>query len=110
MESCGHHQTQLLDYLYDLLEPDARRTLDEHLAGCAACQAALALARRQQGLLARAARMEFPDFRFTAPGANETAAPAVIALSRSRPWLRWAAAAAVLLLVAGISAPAGLEW
>src|SRR5262249_40609936 len=51
MESCGHRQELLLDYLYDLLETTERHALEEHLAQCRACQDALEKARRQQVLL-----------------------------------------------------------
>ena len=54
--------------------------------------------------------MEFPNVRFTPPvGTAQATAPAVVPMSRpakkTRPWRRWAAAAAILLALGGIAAP-----
>jgi hypothetical protein len=114
MDRCETCQPQLLDYLYDLLDGDDRRALEGHLAGCAACQAALERARRGKALLAAAAKLAFPDVRFAAPPEAPAAAPAaerdvlplppaVRARPRARRRLLWAAAAAVLL---GLGVPA----
>src|SRR5205823_2179574 len=65
MMTCETCQAQLLHHLYGLLEESGRQTVLGHLAGCGACQAALAAARQQQQLLAVAAKGEFPDVRFT---------------------------------------------
>src|SRR3954453_3837718 len=106
MSSCDGYQAQMLEYLYDLLEGDERQALERHVDGCAACQAALARVRGQQRLLAAAGRMEFPSVTFTPP--PEQPAPASQPASGPLParkigiWLRWAAAAAVLLVVGGL--------
>ncbi len=80
-------------------------------------RAELAKTRGQQQLLAAAARMEFPDKGFAAPimtgaegGGVSARTPAVIpmpqpAKKRTLPWRRWAAAAAILLALAGVSVP-----
>src|SRR5262249_56814944 len=63
----------------------------------------------------QAARLSFPDVRFTAPTESppEPAAPPAQVLlpvrprlSRPRSWRRWAVAAAVLLAFTGVSVPA----
>jgi anti-sigma factor RsiW len=95
--TCGHCQAQLLDYLYDLLEPNEQRLVEQHLSTCAACQAALAGARGQQHLLAHAARLEFPGVRFETPTSLPLSPrrPALTPVRRS--WKRWAVAAGLLL-------------
>jgi hypothetical protein len=100
----------MLEYLYDLLDEPERQAMQAHLAGCALCRAELAKATGQQKLLAAAARMEFPGVRFTAPTEQvQAAAPSVVPMVRpakkARPWRRWAVAAAILLALAGLSAP-----
>jgi len=119
MYNCETCRGLMLEYLYGLLENEELQFFREHLDSCSACQAELDRAKGQQRLLAKAAKMEFPDVRFTAPATptlpspnvgegREGAAPAVIHLRRSsRPprWRRWAMAAAVLLFL-GAAAPA----
>ena len=48
MDRCTHYQTQMLDYVYDLLDEDVVRDLALHLEHCTDCQAALSAARGQQ--------------------------------------------------------------
>src|SRR5438132_921161 len=67
MDRCTHYQTQMLDYVYDLLDEDVVRDLALHLEHCTDCQAALRAARGQQQLLAAAARLEFPAVGFRVP-------------------------------------------
>jgi hypothetical protein len=114
MVTCGSCQPQLLDYLYDLLEGDEQQAVQDHLALCPACQAALVRARNQKNLLATAARLDFSSVRFEAP-VNEAAfnnRPHTLPLPATRPagWKRWAVAAAVLLALAGTGAPATWFW
>ncbi len=110
MQSCETYHAQMLEYLYDLLDEAERQALQGHLDSCAACQAELARARRQQALLAAAARMEFPEVRFVAPEAPVAETPPatlpLVPQRRARPWLRWAVAAIVLLALGGIGGPA----
>lgn len=40
--TCTDSKDQIIDYLYDELDPDARRTFEEHLAGCESCRAEVA--------------------------------------------------------------------
>ncbi len=105
---CPSCRDQMLDYLYDLLDDADRREVQAHLDGCAACRAQLEKARAQQNLLAAAARMEFPAVTFAAPAATESA-PAVVPLPKparkTRPWRRYAAAAAILLVIGGLAVP-----
>jgi anti-sigma factor RsiW len=107
MHTCPECQAQMLEYLYDLLDEPERQAMQAHLAACALCRAELAKAENQQKLLATAARMEFPYVRFIAP--VEQTAPAVLPMTRAtkkaRAWRRWATAAAILLALAGLSAP-----
>jgi len=113
MLSC-EFRAQMLEYLYDLLESDERQALMVHLNDCPACQAELVKAKAQQQLLAAAAKMDFPDVRFTAPTAAPISAqPEVILLQRPhRPlrWRRWVAAAAVLLALASGALLAGFQF
>ena len=60
MTTCEQVQAQMLGYLYDLLDDVDKAALDHHVAGCENCQKALASARRQQRLLATAAKTAFP--------------------------------------------------
>ncbi len=110
MLSCETCRPQMLEYLYDLLESDERQALETHLNDCPACQAELVKARGQQQLLAAAAKMDFPEVRFTPPAIQQgppAQREAVLLPRQRRPrhGRRWAAAAAVLLLLGG-AAPA----
>jgi anti-sigma factor RsiW len=112
MTNCEHFRAQLLESLYDLLDEADKQAVAAHLEGCPACQAELNQARRQQGLFAAAARMEFPNVQFTPPESGITAAPAVVLPMPTqrkparRVW-RWVAAAAVLLVLGGLG---GVGW
>lgn len=112
MNPCDQYQVYLLDYLYDALEETERQALQQHLGQCSACQAALEQARRHQRLLAQAAKVRFPSVRFEEPSPVIKTASQVAAkpLGRSRSWLGWAVAAAVL---GGLGLPAawlGFEY
>jgi anti-sigma factor RsiW len=116
MSNCADFADVLLDSLFGLLdEPDAAR-LRDHLAGCPACQAALAQARTEQGLIGQAALKfrEVPAFQAPAdecvtafshfpPLAKATPAAPATPPFRSRSGIRWrrwlalGAAAAVLI-------------
>jgi anti-sigma factor RsiW len=109
MQNCETYRAQMLEHLYDLLDEAERQALQGHLDSCPACQAEMTKARRQQALLAAAARMEFPGVRFVPPEAPAEAAPAsvpVVTPLRVRPWRRWAVAAVVLLALGGVGGPA----
>jgi anti-sigma factor RsiW len=116
MHGCQGCQDKLLESLYDLLDEAEQQELRAHLAGCPACQAALEQARAQQKLLAAAARLEFPAVQFCPPAADQPAPttirpvllPVRPRLRKSVAWKRWSAAAAILLLVAGLGVSAGL--
>jgi len=101
MTPCERHQAQLLDHLYDLLEAGERKDLEAHLAGCEACQGALESARRQQRLIARAAKTRFEAVRFEKPPAEPATPILVLPQVRRHTWIRWAAAASVLFLLLG---------
>ena len=83
MDRCTHYQTQMLDYVYDLLDEDVVRDLALHLEHCANCQASLREARGQQQLLAAAARLELPSVCFRVP--EETAPVAASAPAQDEP-------------------------
>ena len=112
MDRCTDYQSQMLEYVYDLLDEDAFRALGLHLEDCADCRAALRAAQGQQQLLAAAARVESAAVRFEAPVVVHPQTEAVpetpVRLSLVRPrrrlaWQVWASAAAVLL---ALGAPA----
>jgi hypothetical protein len=104
MNTCETFQAQLLNHVYGLLDEEERQALAEHLPGCAACRAALALAEQQRKMLAVAAKGDFSQVQFQppaeAPGAPE---PRRVAAPRPAPtlpvWSRWAIAAGLLLTV-----------
>jgi hypothetical protein len=117
--TCYDCSDLLLDYLYGLLAEDQAAALREHLAGCPACQAALAEARGQQNLFARAARKyrDVAPFRLPAEEAGPAPAPPLVALPSSvrtrraapRPrapwhWRRWAAVGAAAALLVAVTA------
>src|SRR5262245_39662765 len=101
MERCELYQALLLEYLYDLLEGHERASVETHLTACTGCQAALERAKRQQRLLAAAAKSEFAGIQFQAPAVIDPA-PATIPMPARKPrpsFRRYAFAAAVLLAI-----------
>lgn len=104
MMKCERCRAALLDKQYGLLDSAAAASLDEHLAGCPACQAEQLKLERFGRLLSSAARTEFPDFRFVAPADRQTTlgysteGSRLSRLSRAK-WTQWIVAAAVLLAV-----------
>ncbi len=116
MNDCQQYQTLLLEHLYGLLDNAEDRAVLDHLGTCSACQVALATARHEQALLATAAKQEFPAVRFDPPSAAaerpapqpqlaEEEAPAPVVF-RPAVWRRWAVAAAIVLALGGLAAPA----
>jgi len=105
MTRCELYQSQLLDYLYDLLEVSEEAALTDHLAVCERCRARLAESEREQQLLAAAAKLSFPEVQFEAPPAVPLSRPVTVsaAQKRFRVFSRRHAAAAVLLLGAILS-------
>lgn len=104
--NCEQCRDQLLPFLYDLLEPHERAVTTAHLESCADCQGALKAARDQQGMLAEAVKQQHPDIIFKAPSKVTPASTAPTILMQRPPrrprWLnRWAAAAAILLVLGG---------
>ncbi|MCI0402460.1 MAG: zf-HC2 domain-containing protein, partial [Acidobacteria bacterium] len=109
MAACTSFQSQMLDYLYDLLDADEGRALEEHLKVCPPCQAALKEAQGHRRLLSVAAKSDFPAVRFTVPSADAPAPedrPPAVLLRRPR-WAGWAVAATLLLAVGGLGVPGG---
>src|SRR5947207_13065787 len=123
MLTCAESNALLLDYLYGLLEGEEAERLQTHLAGCAACQEALAKAKGQQNLFARAAlkyrevpayqapaeeAVPLPLFSHYPPAAPQQPPAGSTASARPRRrWRGWAligAAAVVLIAVGGLSA------
>lgn len=106
----------VLDYLYDLLDAPEAAQMESYLA--AQPEARLEL-ERARGLLAEAARVEFPSVRFEAPRSGQetvvqpaapsplpAAAPSPAPRSMRRVIIGWAIAAAALLAVGGLTYPA----
>jgi hypothetical protein len=114
MLPCDRYQDRLLEHLYGLLDPADSEVLESHLAGCPGCSAAREQAARWGGLIARAAKAEFPDVRFIPPesaaapaggGGGATTGPFPAAgptntVRRTGAW--WAVAASLLLGVVGL--------
>jgi hypothetical protein len=119
---CDEAHNLLLDLLYGLLDTDEQAALNDHLSGCAGCQAALVRARAQQELLAVAAKFECAGVSFQAPeapaapaAATDPSVPTQVPRPRrtaavlrmpkaprpARPWRRWAVAAGILLAFGG---------
>jgi hypothetical protein len=111
MFQCEQVQAQLIDRLYDLLEPDEVAAFDAHVASCASCSQALTKARQFQELVSRAAKREFPEVRFSPPPAvtPASAQPAAAAPAPPARLLRrvkrLALAAALLLAVTAVTVP-----
>src|SRR6516225_4997881 len=100
MHSCDFFQAEMLNNLYGLLDTAEATALADHVAGCPACQAALTRARRQQELLAAAAKSAFPAVTFQpppSPASAPTVTPARGLLGGH--WRRWAVAAAILAAI-----------
>jgi hypothetical protein len=97
---CQELEKHLLDFVYDELEADARAGVEDHLAGCGRCRAAVAdlgITRRFLGAWGESEADSLPPLAVRPPR------PAA-GRSRSLPGRIWvpAAAAALVLLVAGV--------
>src|SRR5579864_3795146 len=110
-------QSQLLDYLYDLLDEADAKAMREYLEAHPEAQT---LAERTRHLLSAAARKEFPEVRFEPPTSGSlprvTTTPATIAHASSSSRqpskaasrvLTWGVAASVLLIIGVLAIPAG---
>jgi hypothetical protein len=86
MLRCNDCRPLILDHLYGLLDPPEADAVAAHLASCPECAAVRAEAARVQGLIAEAARGQFPQVRFEAPTAktNKTPVPPVLAIPKSQ--------------------------
>ncbi len=110
MLPCSRCQNDLLAYLYDLLDVPDREELEAHLEICPACQTALRVAREQQGMLSAAVKQVHAGVVFKAPVEPPVLSVKSFAPSpRRRPSFvaRWAAAAAVLLVILSAASWAG---
>ena len=94
----------LVSFLYDELDPAAKRAFDIHLATCAECRDELAELRTTRGQIASWAPPE-PDFGFRI--VRGAAAPPPAPRFRITP--AWGLAAAALLVVAAGAAIANLD-
>ncbi|MBI1831143.1 MAG: hypothetical protein HYR84_06810 [Planctomycetes bacterium] len=104
--TCETCRQQMLPFLFDLLEPLERESLAAHVERCPECQAALAAAKEQQGILAEAVKEEFSDVVFKAPVKTDPASSAATVVMpapvSSFAWInRWSIAAAILFLLIG---------
>jgi anti-sigma factor RsiW len=64
---CARLSTALSDYVDDALSPSKRQSLEDHLAGCRACQTALEQLRQTVALVGRLREVELPDAITGAP-------------------------------------------
>ena len=106
MIPCRTHQSQLMDYVHGLLEAEDVATLEAHLADCPACVTALERERELFGKMCRAAQGSFPEVTFTPPKPE----PDIERIQNPKGNLattlsRWAIAASLLLIVAGLGVP-----
>lgn len=113
---CVEARESLAAYSLGALEPEERRSLDEHLAGCPACRIELATFDRALGSVARMAPPAEPPAevrsRLLANVARSEATPAAAHARVVVPWRSRAAriglAAAAILLLAAVAAGAVL--
>jgi hypothetical protein len=111
MMRCDACQARLLEYQYGLLEPAEQAAVEEHLAACSRCPAALAEATRTRELFARAAKLSFCDVRFVPPTESAiTAKPTTPVRGIRREWHSWVVAAALVLAFGGICVPVARDW
>lgn len=89
----GDVRDLLPDYLHDRLESSARMSVEQHLAGCAACRDELALLRDLRGTLRRAPRIDV--------AALAAAIPAYRPAARKGWATGWRVAAAIAAIVVG---------
>lgn len=112
--NCNHCQEQLLHYLYDVLEPEERAPIAQHLESCAACQAAQDALRAQQELLAEAAKESFAEVSFQVPAETPKrfAEPTQVLPRRQRgfSWVRVAVAASIVVFLFGGGAMGVWGW
>jgi hypothetical protein len=99
---CDDYRDRMLDLVYGLLDPAEAAALESHAATCPACTAAMAAAKGDQTLLAKAAKTSFPQVRFEKP-VERYVEPRRL-LPRTR-FVRWAVAAGIVLAVAGVVGP-----
>ncbi len=103
--NCPHCQEQLLHLLYDVLDPEERAQISQHLEECAACRAVNETLRQKQDLLAEAAKESFAEVSFQPPTGASERRPATLPVfprrQRGFSWVRVATAAAILLLALG---------
>src|SRR6516162_219384 len=115
MLNCETCRSQMLEYLYDLLEGDERQAWEVHLKDCAACQSELEQAKLQRQLLAKAAKMEFASVRFTPPS-TESIVPLIpasaeaIRLQRPAQPRRWRQLLVAAALLLGFALAGGVGW
>ena len=91
---CDMCQDRLLDLEYGLLDPAEVAALEAHIVDCVSCSAAREAARGHKGLLARAAKVSFPNVRFEKPTEGVTIPRRQVPRSHV---VRWAVAAGILL-------------
>src|SRR6266849_6180615 len=107
MVPCDHFQTLLWEDQFGLLEASVREGLRQHLAACSDCQSEQVKAETGYLRLARASRLEVVVPLFKVPDSDSV--PVILAreplrLRKARQWSSrpWMAAAAAVLLAAGV--------
>ncbi len=99
----------LVDYLYDLLDPPARQQVEELLRASEGWRTALAAAKREQQILAEAAKSDFSSVTFDPPKTTTNEPITTSKATKRSTWLRWAVAACLGFLVVGGLASGG-RW
>lgn len=90
----GDVRDMLPDYLHDRLESSARASVEQHLAGCAACRDELALLRDLRGTLHRAPRIDVAAVAAAIP-------PYRAPVRKASSMGSWRAAAAIAAIAVG---------
>ncbi|MSR30962.1 MAG: hypothetical protein EXR99_05590 [Gemmataceae bacterium] len=100
MWNCETTKTRILESLYSLLEPREVEEFEAHCLACPSCQSLREASKGQKEMLAAAARIQFPNIRFTPP--IETLPMASSPRQFSKLARRVFALAAMLILALGV--------
>lgn len=113
MSDRDRYRALMLEHLYGLLDPEEARDLTAYLASPEGAELR-AEAERWRDRITTAAKVEFPDVKFTAPSEPTPARAESQPVRRGRLgmsaiWMRWGVAASFLLVFAGLGGPAAYQ-